>query len=51
MIIVTLIDLIKKYILDKKMVNADELIIYFLYYFFVEFWVICLIYVLQNQFF
>ena len=28
MIIVTLIDLIKKYILDKKMVNTDELIIY-----------------------
>jgi len=28
MIIVTLIDLIKKFILDKKMVNTDELIIY-----------------------
>lgn len=28
MIVVTLIDLIKKYILDKKMLNTDELIIY-----------------------
>ena len=28
MIVVTLIDLLKKFILDKKMVNTDELIIY-----------------------
>jgi uncharacterized membrane protein len=28
MIIVTFIDLVKKYILDKKMLNTDELIIY-----------------------